>query len=55
MNIAPYRKAIVALLGAVAAYAARRWDIGPEWADSAISALTAAGVFGVQNAPADAA
>ena len=47
--LAPYRKFVVAFVGALAAYAARRWDIGPDSADTLVAFLTAVGVFGVQN------
>lgn len=54
MNLARYRKAIVAVLGGAATVATAIPQESPMWryAQIIIAVATAAGVFGVRNAPA---
>lgn len=54
MNLARYRKAIVAVLGGAATVATAIPQESPMWryAQIVIAIATAAGVFGVRNAPA---
>ncbi len=51
MNLARYRKAIVAVIAALAEVGLAVWGPGNPWVATGIAVATALGVYGVPNQP----